>query len=156
MGVSAIALVVASFLDWFTATIDATNAIIMQPDGTLGDLGVGKSPVSGWGVDFWYVWTLPPVLIALGTLVVTVTTGVSPRARLAEAPINPGVAGLVAAGFVVAKLIVGDEIAEDNMFDVTVDPSIGIYIALIATIGLSVGGFLHAHWRAARGSDATA
>jgi hypothetical protein len=65
---------------------------------------------------------------------------VSPRARLAQTSVNLGVVGLLAVGFVVAKLIVRDEIAEDNMFEITIDPSIGIYIALAATIGCRPAG----------------
>jgi hypothetical protein len=149
IGVCAIGLIVASFLDWFTATIDATNAIIMQPDGTVGDLGTGKVPVDGWHLDSWYLWTLPAVVIAGAMLAVVSTRTVAPRSRVARMSVDLGALGLLAAAFVAIKFVVGEDIAEHNIFDVTVRRSPGMYLALAAGIGLTVGGFVDPYRRRA-------
>jgi hypothetical protein len=152
VGVCAIGLIVASFLDWYTANIDATDAFIMEPDGTLRDLGTGEVPVDGWHLDAWYLWTLPPVVVAGAMLAVVGTRIVAPRTRLARASIDLGALGLLAAAFVVIKFVVGEDIAENNMFEVTVGRSPGMYLALAAGIGLTVGGFLDPYTR--RGAPA--
>lgn len=153
IGVCAIGVIVASFLDWFTATIDATNAIMMRPDGTVGDLGVGEIPVDGWHLDSWYVWTLPPVLLAGAMLAVVVARTVAPETGLARAPVDLGALGLLTAAFIVIKFVLGEDIAENNMFEVTVRRSPGMYLALVAGIGLAAGGFLDPYTRRATAAE---
>ncbi|MGH9111028.1 MAG: hypothetical protein ACRDZN_01795 [Acidimicrobiales bacterium] len=134
IGVSAIVLLIASFLDWFTAELKE-------------DLGLGISgSAGGSGWDVGLFWAGIPVLLGLAMLAVVATRAFSPDTKLPDLPIGWGqalfIAGAVAAVIVLLKLLIG----EDGNEFVDVNRAFGLFLATLAAIGLAVGGYLK--WQA--------
>ncbi len=94
---SAIVLFIASFLDWFTASVE----------------GFGLS-VAGNGWDVGFFWAGIPVLIGLAMLAVVAIRAFSPDTKLPDLPVGWGqvlfIAGVVAAVIVVLKLLIGEDV----------------------------------------------
>jgi hypothetical protein len=132
IGVSGLLLLIASFLDWFTASID----------------GVPGASESGNGWDIGFFWAGIPVLIGLAMIAVVAVRAFSPQTKLPELPITWGrvlfIAGVVAAVIVVLKLLIGEDVdvPEGIGVEVDVDRSFGLFLATLSAIGLAVGGFL--------------
>lgn len=116
---SAIALLIFSFLPWFTVDIG---------------FGVGSVSANGWE---WFLWGILPVLLGLVMLAQVAITVFSPETKLPDLPVTWGQvhlgAGAIAAVLVVLKLLIGEDFA---------DRDFGIFLAAIAAVGLAVGGFL--------------
>lgn len=115
---SAIALLIFSFLPWFTV-----------------DFGFGASAsANGWE---WFLWGILPVLLGLVMLAQVAISAFSPETKLPDLPITWGQvhlgAGVIAAVLVVLKLLIGEDFA---------DRDFGIFLSALAAVGLAVGGFL--------------
>jgi hypothetical protein len=132
---SGLVLFIASFLDWFTASIEG--------DELFGGISEGGN---GWDVGFF--WAGIPVLIGLAMIAVVAIRAFSPQTKLPDLPIGWGqtlfIAGTVAAVIVVLKLLIGEDVdgAEALGVEVNVDRAFGLFLATLAAIGLAVGGFL--------------
>lgn len=127
IGASFIVFFIASFLDWFTADISG---------------GLFSVSVDGWDTDGSFFWVWIPLLLGIAMVAVAAIRAFSPQTQLPDLPIGWGqalfFAGVLAAALVLLKFILG----EDAPSGVDVSRSIGIFLALLATIGLAVGGFL--------------
>jgi hypothetical protein len=132
---SGLVLLIASFLDWFTAEIEGNEFFSGASAGG-----------NGWDVGFF--WAGIPVIIGLAMIAVVAIRAFSPDTKLPDLPIGWGqtlfIAGVVAAVIVVLKLLIGEDVdaPEGLGVDVEVSRSIGLYLATLASIGLAVGGFL--------------
>ncbi|MBK5224597.1 MAG: hypothetical protein JJE52_17320 [Acidimicrobiia bacterium] len=117
---SAIALLIFSFLPWFTFD--------------LGPFG-GNVSVNGWDVGF--LWGVFPVILGIIMLVQVALTAFSPETKLPDLPVTWGQvhlgAGGLAALLVVLKLLIG----QDGF-----SRGFGLFLAAVAAIGLAAGGFL--------------
>jgi hypothetical protein len=133
IGVSAIVLFIASFLDWFTAEFDGDETFI-----------AGSVSVNAWDVDGWFFWAFIPVVLGIASLVVVLLQAFSPQTELPKLPIGWGqaqfIAGAVAGALVLLKFLIGEDAGD--LPGVDVSRSIGIFLALLAGIGLAVGGWL--------------
>ncbi len=115
---SAIALLIFSFLPWFEV-----------------DFGpFGSASVNGWEFFFWGIL---PVLLGLVMLAQIAITVFSPDTKLPELPVTWGQvhlgAGGIAAVLVILKLLIGEDPASR---------AFGLFLSVLAAIGLAVGGFL--------------
>ncbi len=130
---SGLVLFVASFLDWFTVSIEG--------DGLFGGVSAGGN---GWDVGFF--WAGIPVLLGIAMIVVVATRAFSPGTKLPDLPIGWGqalfIAGVVAAAIVVLKLLIGEDVDGADAFGIDVDRAFGLFLATLAAIGLAAGGFL--------------
>jgi hypothetical protein len=123
IAISGIVLFIFSFFDWFAAefngeTIDAGNA---------------------WDFNL----SLLAVLIGIAMVVIVALKAFG----VALAPSAPWgtillVMGVVAFAFVLIKLIAGVDV-DAGPFDVDVKRKIGIFVGLIASAGLAVGGYFN-------------
>jgi hypothetical protein len=135
--VSTIVLIVSPWLDWFKAT---------YPGGLVG----GSSTINGWDVSEREFWVIIPFLLAVVSLAVVLIRAVFRRIELPPLPIGYGqavfFAGLAAAGLVLMKVLIGEEvrafIVQGSLIDADVSRSYGIFIALLAAIGFAAGGYM--------------
>lgn len=129
---SAIVLLIASFLDWFTA------------DFGEGEFFVGSVSANGWDVGFF--WAGIPVIIGLAMLAIVAIRALSPQTQLPQLPVGWGqtlfIAGVIAAVIVVLKLLIGEDVENADEFGIDVSRSFGLFLAAVAAVGLAVGGFL--------------
>lgn len=126
ISVSAIVLLVASFLPWFEVSF----------------AGIG-SGVTGNGWDVGFLWGGIPTLLGLVMLAHVLLSKFGSNVSLPDLPwpkIHMG-AGIAAAVLVILKLIIGED---DGGFDgVEVNRQFGLFLATLAAIGLAAGGFLY-------------
>lgn len=123
IGVSGILLFIASFLPWFKVSVS----------------GFGSATGNGWDVGF--LWGGIPTILGLVMVAHVVITNFAENVKLPDLPwpqIHLG-AGIAAAALVVLKFVIG----EDVPTGVDVSRSFGLFLAVIAAIGLGVGGFLY-------------
>lgn len=121
ISVSAIVLLIASFLPWFKIDFLGSSA-------------------SGNGWDVGFLWGGIPTLLGLVMLAHVAISNFAENVSLPDLP-WPRVhmiAGIVAAALVVLKLLMGHEEAG---FDF--DRGFGLFLAAIAALGLAAGGFLY-------------
>jgi hypothetical protein len=138
--VSTIVLIVSPWLDWFKATYES---------GLVGS----SSTINGWDVSEREFWVIIPFLLAVLSLAVVLIRAVFRRIELPPLPIGYGqavfFAGLAAAGLVLMKVLIGEEvrafIVQNNLVEADVSRSYGIIIALLAAIGFAAGGYMK--WR---------
>ena len=121
---SAIALLIFSFLPWYG--VDVSIA------------GFSRSySRSGWD---YFLFGIIPVLLALAMLVVIALSRFT-ETKLPDPPLPGGqihlIAGCVAGALVLLKLLIGDDVGG---FDL--DRKYGIFLALLAGLGLAAGGYL--------------
>lgn len=113
---SGIALLIFSFFPWFSV-----------------DLGFVSASANAW--DYFFFGTLP-VLLGL-VMVAQVILSRLTEVKLPAIPIPWGqvhmIVGIAVAALVLLKLIIGEDFA---------DRSIGIFLSLLAALGLAAGGFL--------------
>jgi hypothetical protein len=130
---SGLVLFIASFLDWFTVSIDGGELF-----GSVSDGG------NGWDVGFF--WAGIPVLLGLAMIAVVAIRAFSPETKLPDLPIGWGqalfIAGVVAAAIVLLKLLIGEDVDGADILGVEIERAFGLFLASIAAIGLAVGGFL--------------
>lgn len=126
IGGSGIVLFIASFLTWFKAEVSG-----------FGEFG--SASANGWDVGFlgWF-----PVLIGLLMVALVAVRAFAPQVKLPDLPLPWGqvefIAGCVAAVLLVLKLIIGED---DGGGLVDISRSIGLFLAVLAGIGLAVGGY---------------
>jgi hypothetical protein len=132
IGGSGIVLFIASFLTWFKAEIDTEGL-----GSLLGDLGSAKA--NGWDVGFlgWF-----PVLLGLLMVAYVAVRAFAPQVKLPDLPLPWNqvlfIVGCVAAVLLVLKFLIGED---DGGGVVEISRGIGLYLGVLAGIGLAVGGY---------------
>jgi hypothetical protein len=124
IGISALALFAFSFLPWFKFEKEFSH--------------------SGWhSVLFGVV----PIALALATFALVVVGRFLPR--LAELPGRLDIAaGAIAAALILVKLILGDKV-NAVVQSVRLHPQFGLYLSLLAALGVAVGGLVKERGRTA-------
>ena len=131
---STIALFIFSFLPWFTVSVQGGLGF----SGNVGDL-------SGWDVGF--LWGRFPLFLAV---LMSAYVGIrifSPDTKLPTLPVAWGQAllgvGVFCAFLVVLKLLIGEDGGIPSAFSDGIDitRAYGLYLSVLATIGLAIGGF---------------
>jgi hypothetical protein len=122
---SGIVLFIASFLTWFKFTVSSSGGgVSFSRDLTF----------SGWDVGF--LWGGLPALLGLLSAAIVIATKLG-GTKMPDMPVTTGQAMLGAGGLaallVIIKLLSGYH---------GIDRAFGLFIAVIAAIGLAVGGFL--------------
>ena len=124
IGGSAIALLIFSFLPWYGIDFNIVGVR-------------GSYSRSGWD---YFLFGIIPVLLAIAMVVVIALSRFT-ETKLPDPPLPWGqihlIAGCVAGAHVLLKLLIGDDVSG---FDL--DRKYGMFLALIAGIGLAAGGFL--------------
>jgi hypothetical protein len=129
IGASAIVMVIASFLPWFTASYK----------------GFGSTSINAWSGDVGFFWGVIPTLIALVMLAHVVITKFVENVTLPDLPwprIHM-IGGIAAAVLVILKLLIGIDTGGAEVLGVDVSRGIGIFLAAIAGLGLAYGGFTY-------------
>lgn len=126
--VSGLVLIISPFLDWYN--VSAKNSIV--------DFSVGSS---GWDALSWVPW----IITIAGLAAIALAIGRALNAIPPTLPASPGFILLVLGGlstfFVLFRLLViPDAGASSDLVDV--GRSFGLFIALLAAIGVTVGGWL--------------
>ena len=121
---SAIALLIFSFFPWYGVDVNIA--------------GFSRSyNRSGWD---YFLFGIIPVLLAVA-MVVLIALNRFTETKLPDPPLPWGqihlIVGCIAAALVLLKLLIGDDVSG---FDL--DRKFGIFLALIAGIGLAAGGFV--------------
>lgn len=133
IGASGLVLLIASFLDWFTVSVEGNEFV-----------GGGSASGNGWDVGFF--WAGIPVLLGLAMIAVVAIRAFSPETKLPDLPIGWGqalfIAGAVAAVIVLLKLLIGEDVDGAEAFGLEVKRAFGLFLATLAAIGLAAGGFL--------------
>ncbi len=135
---SVVVFFVATFLPWFTVSISGDTS------GVLG--GVDFPSANGW--DAGFLWAGFPFLLGLAMLALMLVPILAPDVTLPDIPpFVPLILGGVAALLVLLKLLIGADVngagaAEAFGVSIDVSRSFGIFIALLAAIGMAVAGFL--------------
>jgi hypothetical protein len=131
---STIGLFVFSFLPWFTVEIDGGFGFV----GASGDF-------SGWDVGF--LWGRFPLFLAVLMSAYVGVRAFSPDTKLPTLPVAWGQAllgvGVLCAFLVILKLLIGEDagIPGDLPDGIEIKRSYGLFLSVLATIGLAVGGF---------------
>ena len=128
IGGSGIVLFIASFLTWFKAEVPG-----------LGALGLGSASANAWDVGF-LGWV--PVLVGIAMVAFVAVRAFAPEVKLPELPLPWGqvlfIAGCVAAVLVVLKFLIGED---DGGGVIDISRGFGLFLAVLASIGLAVGGY---------------
>lgn len=130
---SGLVLFIASFLDWFTVSVEGNEFFEGASAGG-----------NGWDVGFF--WAGIPVLLGLAMIAVVAIRAFSPETKLPDLPIGWGqtlfIAGVIAAVIVLLKLLIGEDVDGAEAFGIEIERAFGLFLATLAAIGLAVGGFL--------------
>ncbi len=133
IALSAIVLLIASFLPWFEVSVDG------------GELFSGAS-ADGNGWDVGFLWAGLPVILGLLMLAVVAIRAFSPETNLPDLPITWGQAllgaGVLAAVLVLLKLLIGEDPGSGFDDFVEVSRAWGLFLATLAAIAFAVGGYL--------------
>ncbi len=137
VGVSGIVLFIFSFFSWLGVDI------------TIGGLGsYGSSSASAWSFN------LPLLAVLLGVLAVVAVVLKAAGVAVPEMGMTHGmrqlVIGAVALAFVLIKTVVGISGLPDG---ISTTRGIGLWVGLIACIGLTVGGYLTMQGEKSSGSS---
>ena len=118
---SGIAFLIFSFLPWFS---------------------LGSASYSGW---HFFVTGIIPVLLAIVLVAYVAITRFSEGTKLPDLPVPYGLAVLVIAGLaavlVLLRIVIGYKVGVFG-FSVHLNRSAGLYLAMLAALGLVGGGFL--------------
>jgi len=133
---STIGLFIFSFLPWFTVKIE----------GGLGFGGISDN-FSGWQVGF--LWGRFPLFLAVLMAAYVGVKAFSPDTKLPTLPVAYGQAllgvGVLAAFLVILKLLLGEDGGVPGGLagtGIEISRSYGLFLSVLATVGLAVGGFL--------------
>ena len=132
---STIGLFIFSFLPWFT----------VEFEGGLGFGGISQD-FSGWDVGF--LWGRLPLFLAVLMAAYVGIKAFSPDTKLPTLPVAWGQAllgvGVLCAFLVILKLLLGEDAGVPGGLDGTgieINRSYGLFLSVLATVGLAVGGF---------------
>ena len=131
---STIALFIFSFLPWFTVKVEGGLGF----SGAVGDL-------NGWDVGF--LWGRFPLFLAVLMTAYVALKIFSPDTSLPTLPVAWGQAllglGIFIAFLVILKLLIGEDGGIPDAFSdgIEIDRAYGLYLSVLATIGLAIGGF---------------
>lgn len=131
---STIGLFIFSFLPWFTVEVDGAGFVGFAQD------------FSGWDVGF--LWGRFPLFLAVLMSAYVGVKAFSPDTKLPSLPVAWGQAllgvGVLCAFLVILKLLLGEDLNVPGGLDgtgVEVKRSYGLFLSVLATVGLAVGGF---------------
>lgn len=136
--VSVVVFLIATFLPWFKVSIGGDASGILA--------GRGFPAANGW--DAGFLWSGVPLLLGFALLALLLLPKVAPDVTLPELPsFVPLAVGGFAAFLVLVKLLIGADVegagaAEAFGVSIDVSRSIGIYLAFLATLGMTAAGFL--------------
>lgn len=136
--VSLVVFFVATWLPWFGVNVGNRSP------GSFAELDLGTA--NGW--DTGLLWSFVPLLLGAGLVALLVLPALSPSVERADlAPVLPLVLGGSAAGLVVVKLLVGTgvrgaEAAAAFGIDLEVNREIGLFVAVLAALGMLAAGAL--------------
>ena len=131
---STIALFIFSFLPWFSVSVEGGLGF----SGTVGDL-------SGWDVGF--LWGRFPLFLAVLMAAYVGVKAFSPDTKLPTLPVAWGQAllgvGILCLFLVVLKLLLGEDGGIPDAFSegIEISRAYGLYLSVLATVGLAIGGF---------------
>jgi hypothetical protein len=132
---STIGLFIFSFLPWFKVSVDGA-----------GVFGGFEESISGWDVGF--LWGRFPLFLAVLMAAYVGIKAFSPDTKLPTLPVAWGQAllgvGCLCAFLVILKLLLGEDLSVPGGLEgtgVEVSRSYGLFLSVIATVGLAVGGF---------------
>ena len=134
---------VALFLPWFTVSINGDSS------GVLSGAGFPDGTVTGW--DAGLFWSFVPLLLGIGLLTLLLLSRLAPDVALPDLPAYlPLALGAAAAALVLLKALVGYDAPAGSavdLFDITVDVSrsVGLLVALLASLGMTAAGILATH-----------
>jgi hypothetical protein len=140
VAVSAIVLLIASFLDWFERSFEGEGGVLTW-----------SRSIAGWDLEGAILWVFVPVALGLLSLATVLIRAFSRRVALPRLPIGYGeamfFAGLASAGLVLLKFLLGEgdegtAVVRGVQISIDVSRSYGIFVALLAAIGFAVGGYL--------------
>lgn len=125
---STIGLFIFSFLPWFTVDFD----------------GGFSQDFSGWDVGF--LWGRLPLFLAVLMSAYVGIKAFSPDTKLPTLPVAWGQAllgvGVLCAFLVILKLLIGEDAnGADAAFGFEIKRAYGLFLSVLATVGLAVGGF---------------
>ena len=129
---SAVALLIFSFLPWY---------------------GLGNSSRNGWD---YFLFGVIPVFLGI-IMVAQIAISRFTETKLPDPPLPWGqihlILGSLAALLVLLKLAIGDSVGGGSFLgqripSIDLDRKFGIFLSLLAAIGLAVGGFLKSKERA--------
>jgi hypothetical protein len=126
VGASAILFLIAMFLPWY---------------GLDFGEGIGTASNSGWD---YFLSGIIPLLLAIVMVAQIVVTRFS-TTKLPDIPVPWGMVHLAAGAAILVLLILRTVIGADEGgfgIEVELDRMYGLYVALVAAIGLAVGGYL--------------
>ena len=139
VGIASVAVFfIATFLPWFTVSVGGDSS------GILGETDFPSA--NGWDAGFF--WSGIPLLLGLALLALMLIPVFAPDMSLPDLPpFLPVILGGVAAVLVLLKLLIGADVegagaAEAFGVSIDVSRSFGIFVALLAAIGMAVAGFL--------------
>jgi hypothetical protein len=139
VGIASVAVFfIATFLPWFTVSISGDSS------GILTDTDFPSA--NGWDAGFF--WSGLPFLLGLALLALMLIPVLAPDVTLPDLPpFLPLVLGGVAAALVLLKVLIGADVegaGAAGAFGVNIDVSrsFGIFVALLATLGMTAAGFL--------------
>lgn len=140
VGIASVAVFfIATFLPWFTVDVSGDTS------GVLG--GVDFPSANGW--DAGFLWSGFPFLLGLAMLALMLVPKFAPDVTLPDLPpFLPLVLGGLAAVLVLLKLLIGADVngagsAEAFGVSIDVSRSFGLFVALLAAIGMAAAGFLN-------------
>jgi hypothetical protein len=124
IGGSAIALLIFSFLPWY---------------GITADIGIASVSRNRTGWDY-FLFGIIPVLLAIAMLVIIVLQRFS-SVELPDLPISWAQAFLAAAGLATLLILIRVALT-DEAGGIDLDRKFGIFLALLAAIGLVAGAYM--------------
>lgn len=141
---STIGLFVFSFLPWFSVSVDGGSLV-----------GSFSQDFSGWDVGF--LWGRFPLFLAVLMAAYVGVRAFSPDTQVPTLPVAWGQAllgvGVLCAFLVILKLLIGEDAGgAADIAGVEINRSYGLFLSVLATVGLAVGGF----FKMQEGDDDTA
>lgn len=140
---SALLLFLFTFLDWYGATVEGE-----VPGGSMlsGDLGSFNAWQSFDVIDF-YLFLVCVLAVAFAAVK---ASGMSPRARAIPPDLLVAITGGVAVLLIVYRMLDPAPDSDSSFGPVTIDVTleVGIFLALLAAIGITAGGYLATRERA--------
>ena len=129
---------IATFLPWFTVSVGGDSSGILS--------GQDFPSANGW--DAGFLWSGLPLLLGFALLALLLVPTFAPDVTLPDLPpFVPLAIGGFAAFLVLVKLLIGADVegagaAEAFGLSIDVSRSFGIFLAFLATLGMTAAGFL--------------